>query len=165
MSVYIYLEEHFRTNTPAEIGPVYCSPICCCIDNCDLEAHGDMKFIQSISRSHYTRDHELCIEKIMCFLPNMSNDKGECNLPLLCKMYTNIDFVIMCFCFQRALADLNKDGKMDRQEFSIAMKLIKLKLQGQPLPDILPPIMKHPSVLSPLISARFGNHDYSINIS
>uniref|UniRef100_A0A6I8NES9 Intersectin 2 n=1 Tax=Ornithorhynchus anatinus TaxID=9258 RepID=A0A6I8NES9_ORNAN len=55
-----------------------------------------------------------------------------------------------------ALADLNKDGKMDQQEFSIAMKLIKLKLQGQHLPMILPPIMKQPPMISPLISARFG---------
>ncbi|XP_077173072.1 intersectin-2 isoform X2 [Paroedura picta] len=55
-----------------------------------------------------------------------------------------------------ALSDLNKDGKMDQQEFSIAMKLIKLKLQGQPLPVILPPIMKQAPVFSPLMSARFG---------
>ncbi|XP_078503832.1 intersectin-2 isoform X6 [Lissotriton helveticus] len=54
------------------------------------------------------------------------------------------------------LADLNKDGKMDRQEFSIAMKLIKLKLQGQLLPTILPPSMKQPPGLSPLMSARYG---------
>ncbi|KAM4867524.1 intersectin-2 isoform 4-T5 [Thomomys bottae] len=55
-----------------------------------------------------------------------------------------------------ALSDLNKDGKMDQQEFSIAMKLIKLKLQGQQLPVVLPPIMKQPPIFSPLISARFG---------
>uniref|UniRef100_A0A670IC33 Intersectin 2 n=1 Tax=Podarcis muralis TaxID=64176 RepID=A0A670IC33_PODMU len=55
-----------------------------------------------------------------------------------------------------ALSDLNKDGKMDQQEFSIAMKLIKLKLQGQPLPVVLPPTMKQPPAFSPLISARFG---------
>ncbi|XP_012582896.1 PREDICTED: intersectin-2 isoform X3 [Condylura cristata] len=55
-----------------------------------------------------------------------------------------------------ALSDLNKDGKMDQQEFSIAMKLIKLKLQGQQLPMVLPPIMKQPPMFSPLISARFG---------
>ncbi|XP_032149856.1 intersectin-2 isoform X6 [Sapajus apella] len=54
------------------------------------------------------------------------------------------------------LSDLNKDGKMDQQEFSIAMKLIKLKLQGQQLPVVLPPIMKQPPLFSPLISARFG---------
>ncbi|XP_060267889.1 intersectin-2 isoform X2 [Ovis aries] len=55
-----------------------------------------------------------------------------------------------------ALSDLNKDGKMDQQEFSIAMKLIKLKLQGQQLPVVLPPIMKQPPMFSPLISARFA---------
>ncbi|KAK2096402.1 Intersectin-2 [Saguinus oedipus] len=55
-----------------------------------------------------------------------------------------------------ALSDLNKDGKMDQQEFSIAMKLIKLKLQGQQLPVVLPPIMKQPPLFSPLISVRFG---------
>ncbi|XP_032069539.1 intersectin-2 isoform X3 [Thamnophis elegans] len=55
-----------------------------------------------------------------------------------------------------ALSDLNKDGKMDQLEFSIAMKLIKLKLQGQSLPMVLPPIMKQTPAFSPLMSARFG---------
>ncbi|XP_063067852.1 intersectin-1 isoform X2 [Engraulis encrasicolus] len=41
-----------------------------------------------------------------------------------------------------ALADLNSDGKMDMLEFSIAMKLIKLKLQGHQLPPSLPNSMK-----------------------
>ncbi|KAM9365144.1 intersectin-1 isoform 2-T2 [Pholidichthys leucotaenia] len=41
-----------------------------------------------------------------------------------------------------ALADMNSDGRMDIHEFSIAMKLIKLKLQGHPLPPTLPPSMK-----------------------
>ncbi|XP_067884659.1 intersectin-2-like [Heterodontus francisci] len=54
------------------------------------------------------------------------------------------------------LADLNKDGKMDQQEFSIAMKLIKMTLQGHPVPTILPLIMKQPPIPSPLSSARFG---------
>uniref|UniRef100_A0A8D3E3J9 Intersectin 2b n=1 Tax=Scophthalmus maximus TaxID=52904 RepID=A0A8D3E3J9_SCOMX len=49
----------------------------------------------------------------------------------------------------RSLADMNKDGKMDRLEFSIAMKLIKLKLQGTPLPSALPIIMKQPPVPIP----------------
>uniref|UniRef100_A0A3P8SDK4 Uncharacterized protein n=1 Tax=Amphiprion percula TaxID=161767 RepID=A0A3P8SDK4_AMPPE len=40
------------------------------------------------------------------------------------------------------LADLDGDGKMDRLEFSIAMKLIKLKLQGRNLPTSLPLVMK-----------------------
>lgn len=52
-----------------------------------------------------------------------------------------------------ALADMNKDGKMDRLEFSIAMKLIKLKLQGTPLPSALPIIMKQPPVPVPTLSA------------
>lgn len=42
----------------------------------------------------------------------------------------------------RALADMNNDGRMDQVEFSIAMKLIKLKLQGYQLPSALPPVMK-----------------------
>ncbi|XP_078069024.1 intersectin-2-like isoform X3 [Mustelus asterias] len=54
------------------------------------------------------------------------------------------------------LADLNKDGKMDQQEFSIAMKLIKMTLQGHPVPPTLPLIMKQPPIPSPLSSARFG---------
>ncbi|XP_053171996.1 intersectin-2b isoform X2 [Scomber japonicus] len=51
-----------------------------------------------------------------------------------------------------ALADLNKDGKMDRLEFSIAMKLIKLKLQGTSLPVLLPVIMKQPPVPAPSLT-------------
>ncbi|XP_008298693.1 intersectin-2b isoform X2 [Stegastes partitus] len=51
-----------------------------------------------------------------------------------------------------ALADMNKDGKMDRLEFSIAMKLIKLKLQGTSLPSALPIIMKQPPVPAPSLN-------------
>ncbi|XP_038944177.1 intersectin-1 isoform X7 [Rattus norvegicus] len=48
-----------------------------------------------------------------------------------------------------ALADMNKDGRMDQVEFSIAMKLIKLKLQGYQLPPALPPVMKQqPAAIS-----------------
>ncbi|KAF3820522.1 hypothetical protein GH733_013698, partial [Mirounga leonina] len=46
----------------------------------------------------------------------------------------------------RALADMNNDGRMDQVEFSIAMKLIKLKLQGYQLPSALPPVMKQQPV-------------------
>lgn len=45
-----------------------------------------------------------------------------------------------------ALADMNNDGRMDQVEFSIAMKLIKLKLQGYQLPSTLPPAMKQQPV-------------------
>ncbi|XP_056251650.1 intersectin-1 isoform X3 [Seriola aureovittata] len=48
-----------------------------------------------------------------------------------------------------ALADMNSDGRMDIHEFSIAMKLIKLKLQGHPLPPSLPPSMKQPPLPLP----------------
>lgn len=48
---------------------------------------------------------------------------------------------------------MNKDGKMDRLEFSIAMKLIKMKLQGQNLPTALPIIMKQPPVPAPTMPA------------
>lgn len=44
---------------------------------------------------------------------------------------------------------MNSDGRMDIHEFSIAMKLIKLKLQGHPLPPSLPPSMKQPPLSLP----------------
>uniref|UniRef100_A0A8P4GMT8 Intersectin 2a n=1 Tax=Dicentrarchus labrax TaxID=13489 RepID=A0A8P4GMT8_DICLA len=59
------------------------------------------------------------------------------------------------------LADMDSDGKMDRLEFSIAMKLIKLKLQGRNLPSSLPVIMKQSPVSNSAStipsSARFGD--------
>uniref|UniRef100_A0A8C2IF72 Intersectin 2a n=1 Tax=Cyprinus carpio TaxID=7962 RepID=A0A8C2IF72_CYPCA len=56
-----------------------------------------------------------------------------------------------------ALADIGKDGKMDRLEFSIAMKLIKLQLQGQPLPSSLPIIMKQTPTPAMTLSSRMGS--------
>lgn len=60
----------------------------------------------------------------------------------------------------RNLADMDYDGKMDRLEFSIAMKLIKLKLQGLNLPSALPVIMKQTPTSNNnninIPSARFG---------
>uniref|UniRef100_A0A8C3M2I8 Intersectin-1 n=1 Tax=Geospiza parvula TaxID=87175 RepID=A0A8C3M2I8_GEOPR len=50
-----------------------------------------------------------------------------------------------------ALADMNNDGRMDPLEFSIAMKLIKLKLQGYQLPAALPPVMKQPPLALPVV--------------
>lgn len=44
---------------------------------------------------------------------------------------------------------MNNDGRMDPLEFSIAMKLIKLKLQGYQLPATLPPVMKQPPLALP----------------
>lgn len=70
--------------------------------------------------------------------------------------------------FHRALADMNNDGKMDMHEFSIAMKLIKLKLQGHPLPPSLPPSMK-PQALTIPPQPPFGVHSHilmsSLNVS
>lgn len=43
---------------------------------------------------------------------------------------------------------MNTDGKMDKKEFSIAMHLIKKKLQGYELPKTLPASLKaDPSVM------------------
>ncbi|PVD28103.1 hypothetical protein C0Q70_10685 [Pomacea canaliculata] len=42
----------------------------------------------------------------------------------------------------RSLADMNGDGKMDKLEFSVAMHLIKKKLQGYELPKVLPASLK-----------------------
>ncbi|XP_034143734.1 intersectin-2a isoform X2 [Esox lucius] len=59
-----------------------------------------------------------------------------------------------------SLADMNDDGKMDRLEFSIAMKLIKITLQGRGLPPSLPTSMKQPPTVTPpsmmTSSTRFG---------
>ena len=41
----------------------------------------------------------------------------------------------------RGLADVNGDGQMDINEFSIACKLITMKLKNVELPTTLPPIL------------------------
>jgi hypothetical protein len=52
----------------------------------------------------------------------------------------------------RALADLDTDGRMDRKEFSIAMHLIKRMLHGQDVPAVLPPSLR----LDPLPSVQMA---------
>ncbi|XP_033740435.1 LOW QUALITY PROTEIN: intersectin-1-like [Pecten maximus] len=52
------------------------------------------------------------------------------------------------------LADMNNDGKMDKKEFSIAMHLIKKKLQGYELPKSLPASLKADPV--PPMIGSFG---------
>ena len=37
------------------------------------------------------------------------------------------------------MADYDKDGRMNNNEFSIAMHLIKRRLEGHEVPDSLPP--------------------------
>ena len=43
------------------------------------------------------------------------------------------------------LSDLNRDGRLDRREFSLAMHLIRKRIQGVELPPALPPSMMSPS--------------------
>lgn len=58
---------------------------------------------------------------------------------------------------------MNGDGRMDIHEFSIAMKLIKLKLQGHPLPPTLPPTMKQPPLAMPP-QTGFGMSLHELNL-
>ena len=43
------------------------------------------------------------------------------------------------FFYSRGLSDTDSDGKMNINEFSIACKLINLKLRGFEVPSSLPP--------------------------
>ncbi|EFO26685.2 EF hand family protein, partial [Loa loa] len=43
------------------------------------------------------------------------------------------------------LADMDKDGKLDRIEMSVALHLVYCALQGEPVPSILPPSLIHPT--------------------
>ncbi|KAI1733270.1 variant SH3 domain-containing protein [Ditylenchus destructor] len=58
------------------------------------------------------------------------------------------------------LSDLNKDGKLDRIEFSIAMRLIRNSLSGMALPSTLPDSMKQIAGAPPMPqpSAMMMNH-------
>ena len=59
--------------------------------------------------------------------------------------------------FFRGLADINGDGQMDMNEFSIACKLITNKLKGFELPAVLPPsIMMAPVAAQPQMAHPGG---------
>lgn len=74
---------------------------------------------------------------------------SQCQLTYCCIFSVAVVPAFQRFLRFRALADMNSDGRMDIHEFSIAMKLIKLKLQGHPLPPALPPSMKQPQLTLP----------------
>ena len=70
------------------------------------------------------------------------------------------------------LADYNKDGKMDRLAFSIAMHLLRCVLAGKQLPSALPDSLKPTALIlrmagapatvpSPLISSNAGIGTFS----
>lgn len=50
-------------------------------------------------------------------------------------------FLIFFLLYYRALSDTDSDGKMNINEFSIACKLINLKLRGFEIPKVLPPVL------------------------
>jgi hypothetical protein len=53
----------------------------------------------------------------------------------------------------RSLADTDADGKMNIDEFSIACKLINLKLRNFELPKVLPPsLMQQPKALGMFVT-------------
>ena len=63
----------------------------------------------------------------------------------------HLEFIWMICQFKfiysyRGLADLNADGKLDLAEFSIACKLINLKLRGFEIPQTLPPTLKSSAI-------------------
>lgn len=60
---------------------------------------------------------------------------------LVCKNKMLTFFFFLQNYFKRALADTDSDGKMNIDEFSIACKLINLKLRGFEVPPALPPVL------------------------
>lgn len=54
-------------------------------------------------------------------------------------MFINLHFIY------RALSDRDADGKLDINEFAIAMHLIELKIKGFDIPKTLPPAMVMPA--------------------
>ena len=59
------------------------------------------------------------------------------------------------FSFSRGLADCDKDGSLNFNEFSIACKLITMKLKGFELPKVLPPVLLS-TVMSPMAAGSPG---------
>merc|ERR1712168_1774495 len=56
------------------------------------------------------------------------------------------------------LADLDRDGRMDKKEFAIALHLIQKKLLGFEIPKVLPPSMFVESVVPSLPSSMPNNY-------
>ncbi|VEL31650.1 unnamed protein product [Protopolystoma xenopodis] len=64
----------------------------------------------------------------------------------------------------RSLADITGDGKMDKKEFSIAMLLVKKKLEGMSLPNVLPASLKgEPKVVFSTSVSLGGLQTLSLN--
>jgi len=53
-----------------------------------------------------------------------------------------------------SMADIDSDGRLDINEFSIACKLINLKLRGFPIPPALPNSLRAITIQSPIMSSQ-----------
>jgi len=52
------------------------------------------------------------------------------------------------------LADVNRDGKLTREAFVVVIRLIKAKVSGRDLPDVLPPSLIPDSTREPSSSVQ-----------
>lgn len=92
-------------------------------------------------------------EQFLLLQPVNGHINGDQVRPFLLKsglppnVLAQVNFIIFIFKFTLLLkiwqlADLNKDGKLDRLEFFIAMRLVRNCLNGIALPPSLPESMK-----------------------
>ena len=72
----------------------------------------------------------------------------DSNFVILLALF-HIDIILIWLFFDRNLADINGDGKMDQHEFSVAIHLVRKRLQGVPLPKTLPASLKAERVTTP----------------
>uniref|UniRef100_H2YB80 Intersectin 1 (SH3 domain protein) n=1 Tax=Ciona savignyi TaxID=51511 RepID=H2YB80_CIOSA len=100
------------------------------------------------------RNYDTQFNNLMPVAGFLSGDQAR-NFLLQC----NLPPVILGRIWWVELADITGDGKMDKHEFAIAMKLIKMKLQGVELPLALPQSMKPTGFGAPgLMNTGFGTN-------
>ncbi|CAP20482.2 Protein CBR-REPS-1 [Caenorhabditis briggsae] len=64
-----------------------------------------------------------------------------------------------------SLADVNEDGWLDLQEFSIAMHLVVLKVKGEvPIPDVLP-VFARPPITEPRGDSRVADVSPTVSVT
>ncbi|UMM38168.1 hypothetical protein L5515_009696 [Caenorhabditis briggsae] len=64
-----------------------------------------------------------------------------------------------------SLADVNEDGWLDLQEFSIAMHLVVLKVKGEvPIPDVLP-VFARPPITEPRGDSRVADVSPTVSVA
>ncbi|PIC30469.1 hypothetical protein B9Z55_021699 [Caenorhabditis nigoni] len=124
-------------------------------ENCDFQAEDSLFKITSKQQEYYTKCFRHLIKTTQGVLDLSGALHGADQRIVAFFRRSSLDMTSLSKIW--SLADVNEDGWLDLQEFSIAMHLVVLKVKGEvPIPDVLP-VFARPPITEPRGDSRVAD--------